>query len=40
MNDSEPAGTIVRCLMVGFVRPWTAIHATVVLGLEYPTGDA
>jgi hypothetical protein len=38
--DSEPADTIVRCLMVCFVHPRSEIHGTVVLALDHPADDA
>lgn len=40
VDDGEPADTIVRCLMVGFVHPWPEIHRTVVLALNDPKDDA
>ena len=39
VDDSEPADTIVRCLMVYFVHPRSEIHGTVVLALDHPADD-
>ena len=40
VDDSEPADTIVRRLMVGFVHPWTELHGTMVLALDHLRDDA